>query len=123
MEREVDMLATTLARATVPAEDVGRATKFYTEVLGLTKLDGAGDQFALFEAGKGSQILMYKRGRTKAEHTEITFVVDDLEAEVKRLTDKGVKMEQYDVESIKTDARGIADLGRVKMAWVTDPEG
>jgi predicted enzyme related to lactoylglutathione lyase len=120
--QEVNMLANAMARATVPAEDVGRATKFYTESLGLKKVDGS-DQYSLFEAGKGSQILMYKRGRTKAEHTEITFVVDDLENEVKRLTEKGVKMEQYDMGPIKTNEKGIATMGDVKMAWMTDTEG
>ncbi|HKO57978.1 MAG TPA: VOC family protein [Thermoanaerobaculia bacterium] len=117
-------LADAFAQATVPAEDIHRATRFYTEVLGLKKQDVPEQMVAVFEAGNGSSILMYQRpGRTKAEHTAITFTVDDLDAVVDGLTAKGVKFEQYDMGPIKTDARGIADQGSHRIAWLTDPEG
>lgn len=118
------MLQNAYAQATVPAEDIGRAIRFYTEVLGLKKRDVAEEMVAVFEAGKGSSILMYQRpGRTKAEHTAITFTVDDLDAVVDGLIAKGVQLEQYDMPNVKTDARGISDQGSHRIAWVTDPEG
>ena len=118
------MLANAYAQATVPAEDLRRAIRFYTEVLGLKKQDAAEPMVAVFEAGRGSSILMYQRpGRTKAEHTAITFTVDDLDAVVDGLIAKGVQLEQYDMGPIKTDARGIADQGSHRIAWVKDPEG
>lgn len=118
------MLANALAQATVPAEDLDRAVKFYTEVLGLKRLPAQEEPVAVFQAGEGSTILMYERpGRTKAEHTAITFTVDDLDAVVDGLIAKGVTFEQYDFDPIKTDERGIADQGTHRVAWLKDPEG
>ncbi len=117
------MLGNSFVTATLPVEDLARAVKFYTEKLGLKKLDSPGEGSALFEAGKGSQIFMYQRARTKAEHTAATFYVDDLEGEIKALNAKGVKFEQYDFPGFKTNAMGIVETGDTKAAWLTDPEG
>ena len=115
------MLNQAKAVATVPAEDLERATKFYTEVLGFKaeKMEGA----VTFDAGQGSQIFMYQRERTKAEHTSITFMAEDLEATVDQLTERGVKFEQYDMDDFKTNAKGIATFGDTRLAWLTDTEG
>jgi predicted enzyme related to lactoylglutathione lyase len=118
------VLANAFAQATVPAEDIDRGIRFYTEVLGLKRLEAPEEQVGLFQAGKGSTILMYQRpGRTKAEHTAITFNVDDLDAVVDGLIARGVTFEQYDMGTIKTDARGISDQGSHRAAWLKDPEG
>jgi predicted enzyme related to lactoylglutathione lyase len=118
------LLDNAYAQATVPAEDIQRAIRFYTEVLGLKKRDVPEKMVAVFEAGQGTSILMYQRpGRTKAEHTAVTLTVDDLDAVVDGLIAKGVQFEQYDMGPIKTDARGIADQGSHRIAWVKDPEG
>jgi len=108
--------------ATIPAENLQRAAKFYKDVLGL-KPGEAREGAASFEAGGGSTIFIYERARTKAEHTAITFLVDDVEATVKALIAKGVKFEQYDMPGIKTNELGIADIGGMSAAWLTDPEG
>ncbi len=117
------MLGTSFVTATLPAEDLARAVKFYTEQLGLKNLDSPEEGSALLEAGKGSQIFMYQRARTKAEHTAATFYLDDLEGTVKALTAKGVKFEHYDFPNFKTNEMGIAETGDTKAAWLTDPEG
>jgi predicted enzyme related to lactoylglutathione lyase len=116
------MLKNASVMATIPAENLGRAVKFYEEVLGLKQIDSR-EGSATFEAGGGSTIFMYERARTKAEHTAITFLVEDVEQTVKDLTAKGVKFEQYDMPGIKTNAVGIADLEGTKLAWLKDPEG
>lgn len=116
------MLTNAIATATIPAEDLERAKTFYAETLGL-KLVATAPFGVTFEAGKGSQIFVYQRARTKAEHTAITFYVSDVVKSVKELTAKGVKFEQYDFDPIKTDAMGVADTPGGKAAWLTDPEG
>ncbi|HLD93899.1 MAG TPA: VOC family protein [Anaerolineales bacterium] len=117
------MLTEAIAMATIPAENLARAVKFYKETLGLNQLDSP-EGTATFEAGSGSTIFMYERARTKAEHTAVTFLVKDVKATVKELTAKGVKFEQYDIPGIKTDEMGIADMGDGNpIAWLTDPEG
>ncbi len=117
------MLTDAFAMATIPAENLERAIKFYKEVLGLKQLESP-DTTATFEAGKGTCIFIYERGRTKAEHTALTFLTTDVKATVKELTARGAKFEQYDTEYIKTDEMGIADMGDGNpIAWLTDPEG
>lgn len=117
------MLGNSFVTATLPAEDLARAIKFYTEKLGLKQLESPEEGSALFEAGKGSQIFMYQRARTKAEHTAATFYVEDLEGTVKAITAKGVKFEHYDFPNFKTNELGIAETDQTKAAWLTDPEG
>jgi hypothetical protein len=49
--------------------------------------------------------------------------VDDLDATVDELTSNGVSFEQYDQGELKTNEKGIADLGDAKAAWCKDPDG
>jgi len=117
------MLNKAIAMATIPAENLERAKKFYKDTLGLKLLDSP-EGSAIFEAGSGTTVFIYERARTKAEHTAITFLVKDVKAVVKDLTAKGVKFEHYDMPGIKTDEMGIADMGDGNpIAWLTDPEG
>lgn len=117
------MLNKAFAMGTIPAEKLDRAVKFYTEVLGLKKVDVPGGGGVIFEAGNGSRIFMYERNRTKAEHTALSFQVDDIEKTVKDLIAKGVKFEQYHFGPIDTNELGIANGPEGKAAWLTDPEG
>lgn len=116
------MLTNAVAAATIPAEDLERAKKFYSEVLGLKQ--AVDHKFGVtFEAGNGSQVFIYQRERTKAEHTAITFYVPDLAKTVTELTAKGVTFEQYKFDPIKTNDMGIAETPGGKAAWLVDPEG
>lgn len=122
------MLAQGKAVTTLPAEDIQRASKFYADVLGLKKIDlgfAQDENFpnAAFEADEGSSLFLYQRERTKAEHTALTFIVEDIEATVKGLIAKGVTFEQYDFGEMKTNELGIVDMGGGRSAWLTDPEG
>lgn len=116
------MLGNAKALATLPAEDIPRAIKFYTEVLGL-QVSQSDEDSALFEAGENSQIFMYLRGRSQVEHTGLTFTVADIQSVVEGLIERGVTFEQYDFGEIKTNELGIAEVGPTKSAWLTDTEG
>jgi len=63
------------------------------------------------------------RNAGKTEATIAHWDVADTEATVMELTAKGVTFEQYDLPGLKTDERGIATLGSVKVAWFKDPDG
>jgi predicted enzyme related to lactoylglutathione lyase len=119
------MLASSPVVVTLPAVDLKRAKNFYTKTLGLAPVDigDLGENAALFTAGNGTQIFIYPREATKAEHTAATFVVQDIESTVSGLARDGVVFEQYDFDQIKTDARGIATMGETKGAWFKDTEG
>jgi catechol 2,3-dioxygenase-like lactoylglutathione lyase family enzyme len=117
------MLASFPVVASMPAADIERARRFYSEKLGLKPVQIPVPDGALFEAGNGSQLYLYQRGPTKADHTAATFTVENIEQVVDQLTSRGVVFEQYDMGELKTDARGIATFGPSKSAWFKDSEG
>ena len=118
------MLGSSPVYCTMPAVDIQRAKEFYTQKLGLKFIEiPDADTGGMFEAGDGTRIILYEREASKAEHTAATFSVDDVEVIVDGLTARGVVFEQYDLDEIKTDQRGIAVLGNIKAAWFYDSEG
>jgi len=117
------MLGSSKLLATIPGVDIKRAEEFYTRVLGLSVAGKPLEGVLLLEAGAGTQIMVYEREATKAEHTAATFEVKDLERVVDDLAAKGVQFEQYDFDDFKTDERGIAEMEGARMAWLKDPEG
>lgn len=117
------MLANAAAFTVLPAEDIERAAKFYREVLGLKRAEDVGAELVMFEAGGGTRILIYQRERTKAEHTVLGFMVEDLEATVRGLVARGLTFEQYDFPGLKTNELGIAESDGTLSAWFVDPEG
>ena len=66
--------------------------------------------------------LFPKAGGTKAEHTAISFRVDDIAAAVEALQKTGVVFENYDFPGLKT-VDHVCVLGSEKAAWFKDTEG
>ena len=104
----------------LPATDIKRATDFYGGKLGLKVVEET-EGMVILEV-HGVKIMVYKREQTKAEHTAFTFVVENVEHEVKELKEKGIVFEEYDTEEIKTE-NSIATHGELKSAWFKDTEG
>jgi len=112
--------------AVLRADDLARARKFYTEVLGLTPGPSsvAGD---MFMAGDETAVLIYERpGMPAPENTTLGFAVraDQFDALVAELRGKGVVFEEYDVPEmgLKT-VNGVAIVEGIKSAWFKDTEG
>ena len=59
---------------------------------------------------------------TADTQTQATWIVDDLQAEVAELRDRGVEIQDYDLPGLKTES-GIADIGFAHAAWIVDPHG
>jgi hypothetical protein len=60
----------------------------------------------------GTRFLLYpSEFAGGAPHTVASWFVDDVDATVAELAGKGITFEQYDLPGIKTDERGIAELG------------
>jgi catechol 2,3-dioxygenase-like lactoylglutathione lyase family enzyme len=117
------MLKNAPIATTLPVVDMERARGFYEEKLGLKPLplqELPGHM--LYECGEGTKLGLYQREHTKADHTVASFMVKDVEAEVKELKQKGVPFEEYDTPTIKT-VESIATLGQHKVAWFEDTEG
>ena len=106
----------------LPVRDLARARRFYEEKLGLQpvglKPDGkfvyscAGTEIALFPKPEG----------TKAEHTALSFKVDDIRSSIGDLEARGVVFADYDLPGFKT-VEHVCVLGSEKAAWFQDPEG
>jgi catechol 2,3-dioxygenase-like lactoylglutathione lyase family enzyme len=107
--------------ATLPARDTERAREFFEAKLGLTPI------------GEDPAAIHYRSGRTYFDiyptdaagysgHTLAGWVVDDIEAVVADLRERGVVFEEYDTDGLRT-VNGVADLGSELTAWFKDSEG
>ena len=86
------MLANSLAVTTLVVTDLDRARKFYAEQLGLRLLEE--NPFSCrFGAGKGSQLTVRRGQPPVSGPTVAHFEVDDIEAEIRDLTSRGVTFE------------------------------
>jgi len=73
--------------------------------------------------GGGGWFLLYPSGAAGGgQHTQAGWQVDDIEAEVAALKERGVVFEEYDYPTFKT-VDGIAATGNTKAAWFKDSEG
>lgn len=109
----------------LPVTNLERARRFYTTSLGLresTSLPPAPDTIFL-DTGGGAMIELLRRDQpTKAEHTALTFEVEDVEREIDELEKQGVRFEDYDLPTLKTE-RHIAKANGDRAAWFKDTEG
>ena len=109
------------------AKDLGRAKKFYADVLGLAPRDVGPGGEGMFAAGDGSMVLIYERpGMLAPQNTTLGFNLpaDQFDAVADDLRAKGVTFEEYDIPEIglKT-VSGIAEFEGAKAAWFKDSEG
>ena len=119
------MLSNAPIMAILPAVDMDRAKRFYSEKLQLSKASvGVPSDGLAFESGDGTLLYIYHRqAGTKADHTVAGWLVKDLEKTVRKLRDRGIEFEQYDMPGLKTDERGIAEAEGTRGAWFKDSEG
>ncbi len=120
------MLGSAQIAAIVPVSDIDKAVKFYGETLGL-ELDVRRDDLpenreAEFRAGDGTLVVYESVGAGQSKNTMAAFRVDDLDAVVSTLRERGVTFEEYDLPSLKTD-NGIGRIGDLRAAWARDPDG
>ena len=112
------------AAATIAVSDLDRARRFYEDVLGLeAKMEDPGG--IMYGSGDTMVLVYPSQFAGTSQATVATWMVADLDAAVDDLTSKGVTFEQYDMEGLKTDERGIATLGDegIRGAWFKDPDG
>src|SRR5437868_7695468 len=108
------MLGSSEVAAALPAKDIDRAKKFYTETLGL-KVSQDTPGGTLFDAGNGSKVFVYPSqfaGTNKA--TAAGFVNEDVEGVASALKSKGVNLEHYDSIPGATREGDIHHLGDLK---------
>ena len=116
------MFRDTAAFSGFSVDDIAKAKQFYAQTLGLNVSEDH-DMLTLHVADGGKILIYPKRNHTPASFTILNFPVDDIEAAVLALKQRGVRFESYEGE-IKTDADGISRAsGGPKIAWFKDPAG
>lgn len=112
------------SRVTVmlPVKDLGRARRFYGEALALGAGEERPDGKVVYRCG-GTEVALFPRdGGTKAEHTAVSFRVEDIRAAIDELESRGVVFADYDLPGLRTVGH-VCELGSEKAAWFGDPEG
>jgi catechol 2,3-dioxygenase-like lactoylglutathione lyase family enzyme len=106
----------------LPVRDMARARRFYEAQLALPPLGEPPDGKFVYRCG-GTEIALIPRPEgTKAEHTALSFKVDDIRAAIAALQAAGVVFADYDLPGLKT-VEHVCVLGSEKAAWFNDPEG
>jgi catechol 2,3-dioxygenase-like lactoylglutathione lyase family enzyme len=116
------MLAGSRMTTILPVGDLGRARAFFGTMLGLEEVGLSPDGKLQFAAGGGILALILKPEPTPAEHTAVSFEVDDVAEAIRVLEKNGVHFEDYDLPGLKT-VNHVCVLGSEKAAWFKDPDG
>ncbi|MEV6107119.1 VOC family protein [Streptomyces sp. NPDC051940] len=124
----------TLAGARVatrlPAQDLDRARRFYSEVLGLEPVDERPGGL-LYRCGGVDFAVFQSRGASPGTFTPMGWEVDDIEAIVSELRRRGVMFEEVVLPGLRT-VDGIGEIeGNYpskgargeRGAWFRDSEG
>lgn len=106
----------------LPVRDLARARDFYERVLALPPGEERLDGKVVYRCGGTEVALFPKPEGTKAEHTALSFRVEDLRASVEHLERRGVVFCDYDLPGFRTVGH-VCVLGSEKAAWFNDPEG
>jgi catechol 2,3-dioxygenase-like lactoylglutathione lyase family enzyme len=114
------MFTNTKAFSGFAVPDIDAAREFYGDTLGLETSDENG-LLTLLIAGDRPTLVYPKPDHEPATYTILNFPVDDIEAAVDALAEKGVAFERYD--GAEQDEKGIFRGGGPLIAWFKDPAG
>ena len=115
------MLTDKKTYATLPTSDLARARRFYEEALGL-RPEMVTEGGVMYSSG-GTQFFVYPSRNKAGGHTQMSWLVKDIKAEVAGLKAKGVMFEEYDRPGIKTVDSVVQSGPAVWTAWFKDPDG
>jgi catechol 2,3-dioxygenase-like lactoylglutathione lyase family enzyme len=114
----------------IPAQDLNRARRFYSDKLGLDPSEERPGGL-LYRCANGEFALFESAGAASGTSTQMGWDVDDIEATVAELRERGVVFEDVDVPGLKT-VDGIAEVAGnypskggkgERAAWFRDSEG
>jgi catechol 2,3-dioxygenase-like lactoylglutathione lyase family enzyme len=116
------MLGESKATSGFAVADMDRAKEFYEGTLGL-KVEVLTEEFGVTALKlSGGDVLMYLSAEmTPASYTMLNFEVDDIDAAVDGLAERGVSFERY--EGFEHDEKGIVRAPGPQIAWFKDPSG
>ena len=110
------------AHATLPAADLQRFRRFYEEKLGLTPSQEMAPYALIYGQGPAAFQVYETPNAGSAKNTQLTWIVEDLDAEMRRMREAGVEFDDIDQPGLKTE-NGVAADESGKAAWFHDSEG
>jgi catechol 2,3-dioxygenase-like lactoylglutathione lyase family enzyme len=114
------MLGESKAFSGFAVDDLEKAKAFYEEVLGLKTSEEHG-LMTLHLAGDRPTLVYPKPDHEPATYTVLNFPVDDIDAAVEALMERGVAFEIY--EQSGQDDKGVMRQYGPPIAWFRDPAG
>jgi catechol 2,3-dioxygenase-like lactoylglutathione lyase family enzyme len=114
------MLGESKAFSGIAVDDLDAAKRFYEDVLGLRTSEEHG-LMTLHLAGDRPTLVYPKPDHEPATYTVLNFPVEDVDAAVDALTERGVAFERY--EGASQDERGVMRGNGPPIAWFRDPAG
>ncbi len=114
----------------LPAQDLDRARRFYAEQLGLEPVDER-EGGLLYTVGGQEFAVFASTGKASGDHTQLGFVVPNLDEAVRELRERGVVFEEYDLGDLPTHD-GIVEIkgyyptrgpSGERAIWFHDSEG
>ncbi|MEU5295222.1 VOC family protein [Streptomyces umbrinus] len=125
-----NILAGARVATRLPAQDLDRARRFYSEKLGLDPVDERPGGL-LYRCAGMDFVVFQSTGASPGTFTQMALEVDDIETVVSELKRRGVVFEEVDVPGLRT-RNGIAEIeGNYpskgargeRGAWFRDSEG
>ena len=114
------MLGESKAFSGFAVDDLEKAKAFYEDVLGLKTSEEHG-LMTLHLAGDRPTLVYPKPDHEPATYTVLNFPVDDIDAAVEALMERGVAFEIY--EQSGQDEKGVMRQYGPPIAWFRDPAG
>jgi catechol 2,3-dioxygenase-like lactoylglutathione lyase family enzyme len=114
----------------IPVQDLGRARDFYADKLGLEPSEERPGGL-LYRCASGEFALFESAGASPGTFTQMGWDVDDIDATVAELKERGVEFEDVEVPGLRT-VEGIAEVSGnypskggkgERAAWFRDSEG
>jgi catechol 2,3-dioxygenase-like lactoylglutathione lyase family enzyme len=123
------MLADAQVATRLPATDLERARRFYSEKLGLDPVEERPGGLR-YKCGGTYFVVFQSTGAASGTHTQMGWEVGDIESTVAELKARGVVFEEYDTGAFKTvksvaeidgnyPSKGVGERG----CWFKDSEG
>jgi catechol 2,3-dioxygenase-like lactoylglutathione lyase family enzyme len=110
------MLGDIDAAANIAVKNLDAAKKFYEDTLGLKQVGAEGQELIVFRSGTSTIYVYESQYAGTNQATAITWVVgEDIENVIRKLKDKGVTFEHYDIPDM-TRQGDVYVGGNMKVA-------
>lgn len=110
-------------KAMLATADIDRARDWYRDALGFEPKSDEMGELLVYQSG-ATEFSVYKTDFAgTAQNTVAIWLVDDLDAEMAELRERGVVFEEYDLREATTVDGVMTDPSGDKVAWFKDPDG